>query len=65
MTLLPGILRQPADEKGKPEGFVVTDITPKPRVASRSSISMAAGQWVNRALHRVRKPENAVSTKIR
>jgi hypothetical protein len=25
-----------------PEGFVVTDITGKPRVASRSSISMAA-----------------------
>jgi hypothetical protein len=42
MTLHPGI---PSNrEKGKPEGFVVTDITRKPRVARRSSISMAAGQ---------------------
>jgi hypothetical protein len=41
MTLRPGILRK--REKGQPEGFVVTDITRKPRVAGRSSISMAAG----------------------
>jgi hypothetical protein len=45
MTLRPGILRQPADEKGQPEGYAVTGTTRKPRVAEEDPVSYdAAGQ---------------------
>jgi hypothetical protein len=45
MTLRPGILRQPAEEKGQPEGSALTGKTGKPWVVIPDLVSVnAAGQ---------------------
>jgi hypothetical protein len=42
MTLCPGIFRQPAEEKGRPEGSAVTGKTRKPWVAEMGLVSKDA-----------------------
>jgi hypothetical protein len=46
MTLRPGILRQPADEKGQPDGSAVTGKTRQPRVAEYDLVSQDAAAQV-------------------
>jgi hypothetical protein len=61
MTLRPGILRQPADEKGQPDGSAVTGKTRQPRVAEYDLVSQDAadhnqikGKGFNKILNQIK-----------